>query len=79
MLRKYIADPSHVLQALPVELKQDLSFDVQLMGIVDQKLKELSNKVIPMVKILWSNNAIKEMMWETKASMKSCYPYLFLE
>ena len=35
MLRKYIADMSHVLEAPLVELKQDLSFDVQLVGIVD--------------------------------------------
>ena len=35
ILRKYIAYPSHVLEAPLVELKQDLSFDVQLVGIVD--------------------------------------------
>ena len=28
MLRKYIFDPSHVLEAPPVELKEDLSFEV---------------------------------------------------
>ena len=79
MLRKYIANPSHVLEAPLVELKQDFSFDVQLVGIVDQKLKELRNKVILMVKVLWKSDTIEEMTWETKASMKSRYPYLFLE
>ena len=39
MLRKYIFDPSHVLEAPPVELKEDLSFEVQPVGIIDQKLK----------------------------------------
>ena len=53
MLKKYISDPSHVLEAPPIELKEDLSFEVQPVGIVDQKLKELRNKVIPMVKVLW--------------------------
>ena len=79
MLRKYIAYPSHVLEAPLVELKQDLSFNVQLMVIVDQKLKELRNKVILMVKVLWKSDTIEEMTWETKASMRSRYLYLFSE
>ena len=49
MLRKCIPNPSH---APPVELKEDLSFEIQLVGIVDQELKELRNKVILMVKVL---------------------------
>ena len=53
ILRKYISDPSHVLKAPPVELKEDLSFEVQPVGIVDQKMKELRNKVMPMVMVLW--------------------------
>ena len=35
ILRKYISDPSHVLEAPLVELKEDLSFEVQPVGIVD--------------------------------------------
>ena len=53
MLRKYITNPSHVLEVPLVEFKEDLSFEVQPVGIVDQKLKELRNKVILMVKVLW--------------------------
>ena len=52
MLRKYISDTTHVLEAPPVKLKEDLSFEVQPMGIVDQRMKEFSNKVISMVKVL---------------------------
>ena len=51
MLRKYIFDPSHVLKSPTVELKEDLSFEVRPVKIIDQKLKELRNKVIPMVKV----------------------------
>ena len=36
MLRKYISDPSHVLRPPPIELKEDLSFKVQLVAIMDQ-------------------------------------------
>ena len=47
MLRKYIADPSHVLETPPIELEEDLSFEVQPMEIIDQKLKELRNRQPP--------------------------------
>ena len=77
MLRKYITDSSHMLEAPPIELKEDLSFEVQPVGIIDQKLKELKNKVIPMVKVLWRSDIIDEMMWKTEASMRNRYLYLF--
>ena len=41
MLRKYISDLSHVLKAPSVELKEDLSFEVQRVGIINQILKVL--------------------------------------
>ena len=77
MLRKYISDPSHVLQAPPIELEEDLSFEVQPVAIVDQEMKQLRSKVIPMVKVLWSSDIIEEMTWETEAFMRNHYPYLF--
>ena len=77
MLRKYISNPSHVLEAPSVELQKDLSFEVQPVGIVDQKMKELRNKVIPMVKVQWRSDRIEKMTWETEALMKSRYSYLF--
>ena len=52
MLRKYISDLSHVLEIPPIELEEDLSFDVQPIAIMDQEMKQLRNKVILMVKVL---------------------------
>ena len=78
-LIKYILDPSQVLEALPVEFREDLSFKVQPVEIVDQRSKVLRNKVIPMVKVLWKSDRIEEMTWETKVSMRSRYPFLFFD
>ena len=78
-LRKYIFDPSHVLEAPFIELKEDLSFEVQPVRVIDQKLKELRNKAILIVKVLWKNDIVEEMMWETEASMRSHYSYLFTD
>ena len=61
MLRKYISDSSHVLEAPSIELNDDLSFEVQPVGIIDQRMKELRNKVIPMVKVLWRSDTVEKM------------------
>ena len=53
MLRKYILDPSHVLEHEPIEVHEDLSYEEQPMQILDRKDKTLCNKVIPLVKVLW--------------------------
>ena len=41
MLRKYIPDPSLVLEAPPIELKEYLSFEVQPVGTMDQGIKRI--------------------------------------
>ena len=63
MLRKYISDPSYVLKAPLVELREDLSFEVQPVEILDHNEKILRNKVVPMVKILWRSDRVEEMTW----------------
>ena len=52
MLGNYSSNPSYVLKAPPMELRDDLSFEVQPVGIVDPRMKELRNKIIHMVKVL---------------------------
>ena len=75
MLKKYVPDLSHILEAPPIELDEDLSFEVQPVAVVDQELKQL-NKVIPMIKVLWRNDMIEEVTWETEAFMRNHYPSL---
>ena len=65
MLRKYILNPSHVFEAPPTELRENLSFEVQPVGIVDQRLKVLRNKVITMGKVLYRNVGVEKITWET--------------
>ena len=79
MLKKYVSDSSHILEVPPVGLKEDLSFKIQPVAIVDQEMKQLRSKVIPMVKVLWRSDLLEEMTWETEAFMRNHYPYLFEE
>ena len=77
MLKKYVPDPYHILEIPPIELEEDLSFEVQPVAIVDQEMKQLRSKVVPMVKVLWRSDTIKKMTWEIEAFMTNHYPYLF--
>ena len=77
MLRKYISDPSHVLQPQSVELNEDLTFEEEPVAIVDFQVRQLRSKVIPMVKVLWRSNSVEEHTWEKEAEMRAIYPYLF--
>ena len=58
MLRKYISNPSHVLQPQSVELNEDLTFEEEPVAIVDYQVRQLRSKVIPMVKVLWRSNNV---------------------
>ena len=77
MMRKYISDPSHVLQPQSVEFNENLMFEEEPVAIVDYQVRQLRSKVIPMVKVLWKSNSVEKQTWETEAEMRAMYPYLF--
>ena len=77
MLRRYRSDPSHVLQNEPVEIKENLSYIEEPVQILDYKIKQLRNRSIPLVKVLWRNHSKEEATWETEENMRRSYPYLF--
>ena len=52
MLRKYIPDPSHVLRELPMQLKENQTYEETFVQIVDCKEQVLRSKVIHLVKVL---------------------------
>ena len=77
MLCKYIPDPSHVLEAPEIELRDDLSYEEQPVQILGREEKELRNKTISLVKVLWRNHLVEEATWEREDQMRSQYPHLF--
>ena len=46
MLRKYISDPSHVLQSQAVELSEDLTYEQYIVEIVNRQVRQLRIKDI---------------------------------
>ena len=79
MLRKYIPDPSHVLRELPVQLKENLTYEETPVQIIDRKEQVLRSKVIPLVKVLWKNHEREAATWEPEAQLRRQYPQLFSE
>jgi hypothetical protein len=77
-LRKYVADPSHVLEAETIPLRENLSYEEIPMKIIDKKENELRRRRISMVKVMWSNHqSPEEASWELEETMHDKYPHLF--
>ena len=77
MLRKYIADPSHVLQEQPINLTRDLTYEEEPVQILERKEQMLRKKTIPLVKVLWKSHQVEEATWESEEQMMQQYPYHF--
>lgn len=79
MLRKYISDPSHVIEYKQLRFRADLSYDERPVKIVDRKDQQLRKQVIPYVKVQWSNHTEQDATWELESEMRDLYPTLFQE
>ena len=77
MLRRYRSDPSHVVSSETIELKPDLTYEEEPIEILTREVKELRNKKIPLVKVLWRNHKTEEATWESEETMRHQYPQLF--
>jgi len=76
-LRKYISEPSHVIEPDPIQLQEDLSYEEQPVQILDRREKHLRRKIVPLVKVIWANHETSEATWEPEQEMRDKYPHLF--
>ena len=54
ILKRYKSDPSYVIQKPKIEISERLTYMELSIKILDQKVKWLRNKGIPIVKVKWS-------------------------
>ncbi|XP_073041823.1 uncharacterized protein [Primulina eburnea] len=77
-LRKYIPDPSHVLETGPLlmesNLNEKLRYEEVPIRILDTKEQVLRRHNISYVKIQWSNHTEREATWELKRRCSSNIP-----
>ena len=79
MLRKYIIDPSHVLDYLGLQLDDHLTVQEHPVHILDWEERVLRSRSIPFVKIAWSHHLDEDVTWEREDRMREFYPHLFGE
>ncbi|KAL8147590.1 hypothetical protein AgCh_005056 [Apium graveolens] len=69
MLKCYILNLNQVIEYEPIELQPDLSCMERPIQILDRKERVLSNKSIPIVKVLWRNPRVEESTWELESDL----------
>ena len=77
MLRRCRLDPSHVVSSKTIELRLDLTYEEEPVEILAREVKELWNKNILLVKVLWRNHKTEEAIWESEETMWQQYLQLF--
>ncbi|TYK24122.1 pol protein [Cucumis melo var. makuwa] len=77
MLRRYVADPTHVVDFEPLQINEDLSYEEKPVEILAREVKMLRNRAISLVKVLWRNHGVEEATWEREEDMGVQYPELF--
>ncbi len=55
MLRRYRSDPSHVLPVEEIEVNPNRTYEEEPIEIQAYEVKQLRNKQIPLVKVLWNH------------------------
>jgi len=76
-LRKYVPDPNHILESDSIQVKENMSFEVKPIRILDSQVKQLRGKSIPMVKVLWDLIS-RDSTWKIEEEIRASYPNLFL-
>ena len=77
MLRRYHSDESHILPIQEIQVQEDLSYDEEPKTILAREVKQLRNKQVPLVKVLWQHHGREEATWEPEATMRAQNPKLF--
>ena len=53
MLRRYRSDTSHIFPVQDIPEQEDFSFDEEPKVILDREIRQLRNKKVPLVKVIW--------------------------
>ncbi|GKV24657.1 hypothetical protein SLEP1_g34241 [Rubroshorea leprosula] len=77
LFRKYVSDPSHIINPEPIQLREDLTYDEHPIRILDFKERIMQRRTIRFVKVLWDNHSVEEATWELESKMRQEHPHLF--
>ncbi|GKV25055.1 hypothetical protein SLEP1_g34560 [Rubroshorea leprosula] len=60
LLRKYVFNPSHIINPEPIQLREDLTYDEHPICILDFKERIIRRRTIRFVKVLWDNHSVEK-------------------
>ncbi|XP_038996342.1 uncharacterized protein LOC120120915 [Hibiscus syriacus] len=60
MLKRYYFNPSQVIPLKQIDVSPNMAYEEESIRILVRDVKELMNKMIPLVKMLWRNHSIEE-------------------
>ncbi|XP_028781487.1 uncharacterized protein LOC114737698 [Neltuma alba] len=69
-LKKYHPDPSHIIELEEIELRENMTYKAKPERIIDVRDKQLRNKTIRLVKVIWRGMPPGDATWETEEKMK---------
>jgi len=75
-LRKYVFDPSHVLEADDVQIREDLTMEVPPITLEDSKVEKRQGKSVRLVKVIWDRRT-DDSTWELEEDMSKSHSHLF--
>ncbi|RVW18442.1 hypothetical protein CK203_105232 [Vitis vinifera] len=76
-MKKYVFDPSHVVELEPIQISEDLTYEEVIVQIVNVMDKVLRHAVVKLVKVQWNNHSVREATWELEEEMREKHPQLF--
>jgi hypothetical protein len=77
LLKKYIHDPTHIIDWNMVQVEPKGEFQVEPLHILDKREIVLQNRVIAQVKVQWKHFIPEEATWELEEDLQKSYPTLF--
>ncbi|TMW98733.1 hypothetical protein EJD97_003557, partial [Solanum chilense] len=77
MIKKCIVDSKSILPIKGLGIQDNLSYEEVMVQILDIQVKELRNKEVSSIKVLWKIHLVEGATWEAVVDLKSHYRHLF--
>ena len=74
--RKYVTDPSYVLEMEDLQIRGDLTVKVQPVGLGDVQMRQLRGKSISLVQVVWDKRT-GDFTWELEDDVRKSHPHLY--
>jgi hypothetical protein len=77
LLKKFIHDANNAIDCNVIQVEQEGVLQVHHVRILDQKIKQLWNRAIGIVKVKWTWYGPEDATWKNENDMRVEYPHLF--